>query len=92
MFWKCKCTKIICIILSDDFEEQHKQSRAISKYLEERHLDDLRKGRIVHGTLYTHPMVTEEIQLYGNCELDIIELHDYISKYAKSTTPIMKGE
>lgn len=92
MFWKRKCTKVICIILPDDFEEQHKYQSAISKYLEEYHMDDIRKGGILHGTLYTHSMVAEEIQLYGNCELDIIELHDYISKYAKSTAPIMKGE
>ena len=63
MFWKRKCTKMILIILPDNFEEQHKYKSAISKYLEEHHMDDLRKGRIMHGILYTHPMVTEEIQL-----------------------------
>lgn len=92
MFWRHKCTKVICIILPEDFEEQHKHKRAIYKYLEEHHKDDIRKGRILHGTLYTHLMVTEEIQIYGNCEFDIIALFDYISKYAKTTTPIMKGE
>ena len=55
-------------------------------------MDDLRKCRIMHSTLYSHPMVTEEIQLYGNCEFDIFELHHYIAEYAKSTTTIMKGE
>jgi hypothetical protein len=55
-------------------------------------MDDLRKGRITHDTLYNNPMVTEEIQLYGNCEFDIFELNHYIDEYAKSTTPIMKGE
>lgn len=92
MFWKRKCTKVICIILPEDFEEQHKHRRAISKYLEEHHMDDIRKGRILHGTLYSYPMVTEEIQLYGDCDIDIYELHHYISEYAKTTTPIMKGE
>lgn len=92
MFWKRKCTKMILIVLPDDFEEQYKYKSAISKYLEEHHMDDLRKGGIMHGILYTHPMVTEEIQLYGNCELDIFELHHYIAEYAKFTTPITKGE
>ena len=55
-------------------------------------MDDLRKGRITHDTLYNHPMVTEEIQLYGNCEVDIFELNHYIAEHAKSTTTIMKGE
>ena len=92
MFWKRKCTKMILIILPDDFDEQHKYKVAISKYLEEHHMNDIRKGKIVDGTLYSHSMVTEEIQLYGNCELDIFELNHYIAEYAKSTTPIMKGE
>ena len=92
MFWKHKCTKMILIVLPNDFEEQHKYKMAVSKYLEKHHMDDIRKGRIMHGTLYSHPMVSEEIQLYGNCELDIFELHHYIAEYAKSTTPIMKGE
>ena len=94
MFWnhKRKCTKTIFIVLPNDFEGQCKYLRAISKYVEEHHMDDLRKGRIMHCTLYSHPMVTEEIQLYGNCEVDIFELNHYIAEYAKSTTPIMKGE
>lgn len=94
MFWnrKRKCTKTILIILPNDFGGQCKYLRAISKYFEEHHMDDIRKGRIMHYTLYSHPMVTEEIQLYGNCEVDIFELSHYIAEYAKSTTPIMKGE
>ena len=89
---KRKCTKTIFIVLPNDFEGQCKYLRAISKYVEEHHMDDLRKGRIMHCTLYSHPMVTEEIQLYGNCEVDIFELSHYIAEYAKSTTTIMKGE
>lgn len=92
MFWRRRCTKKILIVLPDDDVGKHRYKYAIYKYLEEFHKDDIRKGRIMYGILYSHPMVTEEIQLYGNCDIDIYELHHYISEYAKSTDPIMKGE
>ena len=87
-----KCTKTIIIVLPDDATEQHRYKYAIYKYLEEFHKDDIRKDKITQGVLYSYPVVSEEIKLYGNCEIDIYELHHYISEYAKSTDPIMKGE
>lgn len=92
MFWKIRCTERILIALPDNLEEQYKYKSAIFKYLEEYHSDDLNKGRISYGTLYTHPIVTVEIQLYNNYELDIFELHKYIAEHAKSTDTIVKGE
>lgn len=93
MFWnRNKCTKTIIILLPDDATEQCRYTFAIYKYLEEFHKDDIQKGKITHGVLYSYPVESEEIKLYGNCEIDIYELHHYISEYAKSTDPIMKGE
>lgn len=94
MFWnrKHKCTKKIIIVLPDDGIGKHRYKYAIYKYLEEFHKDDIRKGRIVHAVLYSYPVESEEISIYGNCDIDIYELHHYISEYAKSTDPIMKGE
>lgn len=94
MFWnrKHKCTKKILIVLPDDLEEQHKYKYALYKYLEGFHKDDIRKGKIMQGVLYSYPMESVEIDIYGNCDIDIYELHHYISEYAKYTDPIMKGE
>lgn len=93
MFWnRNKRTKTIIIVLPDDDMEKHRYKYAIYKYLEEFHKDDIRKGRIMQGVLYSYPIESVEIDLYGNCDIDIYELHHYISEYAKSTDPIMKGE
>lgn len=93
MFWKRnKRTKTIIIVLPDGATEQNKYKRAIYKYLEEFHKDDIRKGKIMQGVFYSYPTESVEIDLYGNCDIDIYELHHYISEYAKSTDPIMKGE
>lgn len=93
MFWKRnKCKKEIVIVLPDGTAEQHKYKHAIYKYLEEFHKDDIRKGKIMQGVLYSYPIESIEISLYENCDIDIYELHHYISEYAKSTDPIMKGE
>lgn len=93
MFWnRNKRTKTIIIVLPDGATEQNKYKHAIYKYLEEFHKDDIRKDKIMLGVLYSYPMESVEIDLYGNCDIDIYELHHYISEYAKSTDPIMKGE
>lgn len=93
MFWKRnKCKKKIIIVLPDGATEQHKYKHAIYKYLEEFHKVNICKGNIMQGVLYSYPIESIEIDLYGNHDIDIYELHHYISEYAKSTDPIMKGE
>lgn len=93
MFWnRNKCTKTILIVLPDDDVEKHKYKYAIYKYLDEFHKDDIQKGKITHAAYYSYPVESVEIKLYGNCEIDIYELHHYISEYAKSTDSVMKGE
>lgn len=94
MFWKRrpKCTQTIYILLPEDFEETYKYSRAISKYLYEYHINDIREGRIAYDVVYSNSMRACEIRIYDNCEFDIPALHDYIAEHAKSTNTIMKGE
>lgn len=92
MLWNKKRTKTIIIVLPDDAEEQHKYKHAIYKYLEEFHKDDIRKDKIMQGVLYSYPMESVEIDIYGNCDIDIYELHHYISEYTKSTDTLQSIE
>lgn len=92
MLWNKKRTKTIIIVLPDGAAEQHKYKHAIYKYLEEFHKDDIRKDKIMQGVLYSYPMESIEIDIYGNCDIDIYELHHYISEYVKSTDTLQSIE
>lgn len=84
MLWNKKRTETIIIVLPDDTTEQHKYKNAIYKYLEKFHKDDIRKGKIMQDVLYSNPVESIKISLYGNCNIDIYELHHYISEYAET--------
>ena len=92
MLWNKKRTKTIIIVLPDGAEEHYKYKCAIDKYLEEFHKDDIRKDKIMQGVLYSYPMESVEIDIYGNCDIDIYELHHYISEYTKSTDTLQNIE
>lgn len=92
MLWNKKRTKTIIIVLPDDTVEQYKYKHAIDKYLEEFHKDGLRKGKILHGILYSYPMQSVVLILHGNYDVDIYELHHYISEYVKSTDTLQNIE
>lgn len=91
MLWNKKRKEII-IVLPEGATEQHKYKRAIYKYLEEFHKNDIRKGKIMQGVLYSCPIESIEISLYGNCDIDIYKLHHYISEYTEITYTLQNIE